>query len=132
MTIEEPSDSKTSTGSTDRVERSDDDFGKSSVDDSLEIVDNDENEAMVEGYVSSGFLPRNADIVVAYPCSEDEVAFRNVSSGIWYIKELTKALSRSKEKNMHFTDILIEVQGMMSNLTKCDLLLNNVTYAADA
>ena len=81
----------------------------------------------MEGYVISGFLPRNADIVVAYPCSEDEVAFRNVSSSIWYIKELTKALSRSKEKNMHFTDILIEVQGMMSNLTKCDLL-NNITY----
>ena len=45
----------------------------------------------MEGYVISGFLPRNADIVVAYPCSEDEVAFRNVSSSIWYIKELTKA-----------------------------------------
>ena len=125
--IEEPSDSKTSTSSANPGRHSEKDFGKSSVDNSFEIVENDENEAIVEGYVNSGFLPRNADIVVAYSSSEEEVAYRNVYTGAWYIEELTKALSRSKEKKMHFIDILTEVQGMMSNLTKSDQK-KNVTY----
>nr|WBB44923.1 caspase 3 [Chrysogorgia stellata] len=117
--VEEKSDSKTSTASNDRGECLDEDFWESAEhDDRSETNDSNGERASFQGEnVSSGFLPRNADVVVAYSCSEGEEAFRNTASGSWYIEALTKVLGRSSKDKMHFTDILTEVQGIISNLT---------------
>lgn len=74
----------------------------------------------------SGFLPLQADRLIAFATSIGHPAQRNIDSGSWYIEELTKVLHEEylkKKSNKHgypkhFADILTEVQGRVSNYVK--------------
>ncbi|XP_028391987.1 caspase-7-like [Dendronephthya gigantea] len=71
---------------------------------------------------SSGYLPPQADHLIAFSTSSGHVAYRHPEHGSWYIDELTKALSeeygseeRGNRNPRHLVDVITRVQGMVSN-----------------
>ncbi|XP_028416249.1 caspase-7-like isoform X2 [Dendronephthya gigantea] len=71
---------------------------------------------------SSGYLPHQADHLIAFSTSPGHVAYRHPEHGSWYIDELTKALfeeygseERGNRNPRHLVDVITRVQGMVSN-----------------
>ncbi|XP_028410766.1 caspase-9-like [Dendronephthya gigantea] len=71
---------------------------------------------------SSGYLPLQADHLIAFSTSPGYVAYRDTECGSWYIDELTRALceeygseGRRNRNPRHLVDVITHVQGMVSN-----------------
>lgn len=67
---------------------------------------------------NSDLLPLQADFLIACATVVGFPAYRNEDTGSWYIDELTKTLYEkcSGERLQNFIEVLVEVQGRVSNL----------------
>lgn len=77
---------------------------------------------------NSGYLPRQADHLIAFATGDGYPASRVTNNGSWYIDELTKVMHeeyssrKSKKRNpRHLLDVLTEVHGRVSNLVSGQL-----------
>ncbi|CAB4002829.1 caspase-8-like isoform X2 [Paramuricea clavata] len=92
------------------------------------LRNNEARSSTKPGVKNSGYLPRQADHLIAFATGDGYTASRVTNNGSWYIDELTKVMheeyssKKSKKRNpRHLLDVLTEVQGRVSNLVSGQL-----------